>query len=47
MTDHPRRLAYLTYNKEREENFHAEYYATKLKNIGSGKCLSTMTLLAN
>ena len=37
MTDHPRRLAYLTYNKEREGNFHAEYYATKLAHMGSGQ----------
>ena len=32
-----RRLAYLTYNKEQEGDFHAQYYATKIENMGPGR----------
>ena len=32
-----RRLAYLTYNKEQEGDFHSQYYATKIENMGPGR----------
>ena len=36
-TDKPRQLAYLTYNAATEGDFHQEYYAMKLKNMGSAQ----------
>ena len=36
-TDTSLRLAYLTYNKEQEGDFHAQYYATKIENMGPGR----------
>ena len=36
-TTESRRLAYLTYNKEQEGDFHAHYYATKMENMGAGR----------